>query len=127
MSGNKVALRTESGAIIPDVHLEDVVVIPGEARLIERDPLEVEPTAEAGATERLESARSPGEMIENPADQDKSDQTSPSKKITPTTGKLAKIGVGQYVAYDAEAVRTKTVKVGKVTTVNRAQSEVVIH
>ena len=89
--GNKVSLKTESGATIPDVHLEDVIVIPAGARMIERNPLDIEDTEEAALEERLESRRSPGEMIDHPADQDKSDQTSPSKKITPLTGKLAKI------------------------------------
>ena len=115
--GNRAKLRREDGTEVPEAHLEDIVVVPGTAKLLERDALDLE------APEPVEENRSLGQMIEAP---DPPEQAQKGKGKGRGLGKLDKLAVGLYVAYDP-AVGKKTCRVGRITAIMKAEAEVAVH
>ena len=61
--GNKCKLRLQDGRVLRDVHLEDVLKVPDNARNLEKDPLVFEDDDSLDFTS--DPKRSPGMMIED--------------------------------------------------------------
>jgi hypothetical protein len=118
--GNKVHLRRSDGVLIQDAHLEDVLVVPDDARQLEtRVPLEFEAPAVVQGDDGLDARRSIGQMWEGV-------DLLPTDEQVRRTGKLDKIVVGHHVAYALEQPG-KVCAVGRVHTVTRASAEIVLH
>ena len=117
--GNRARLRRLDGTIVEEAHLEDVVVVPEEATNIERTPLEFQ---EGGGDPDREDdrRRSPGQMMSE------SSPEAESSELRRRGGKLDKLSVGQYVAYDA-GLPGKVCKIGRVVAIIRAEAEVAVH
>ena len=62
--GNKCTLRSKDGRKLTDIHLENVMLVPENARNLEKEPLVFEEDNEV-ALDTVEERRSPGEMLED--------------------------------------------------------------
>ena len=110
IKGNKLTLRRPDSTEV-EGHLEDCVLLPKDARQLEgREPVEFEDEAEPS---REPVVPSPGQMMEE-ARNDKEQDIGPvplhKKQLD---GKLAKLGVGQFVAYCSSRPKLKKCKWGK--------------
>ena len=128
--GNKAVLRKPDGSRIEDAHLEDMVLVPATARLLEPEPLtltsgnEHERDAETARRSLGEIAEA-REEVRTQRQEDLKGGTLRGKEF----GKLDKLTAGQYVAYTAEVNKPKDnpVSVGRITALLRPESVAVVH
>jgi len=117
VQGNKATLRRADGTLLTYAHMEDMIVVPPDARCLEsREVLEFDP-GEAEFGESLLARRSIGQMWEG------LDTQLPTDDGVKRAGKLDKLTVGQHVAYALE-LPGKVCSVGRVHTITRAAAEV---
>ena len=97
--GNKVDAKLKNGEIIKDVHLENLLLVPRNARNLEVDDLVFDEVDESITPSR----RSPGMMIEDQGKEVK----EVADMIRRKPGKLEDIRInpGNYVAYDKNETR----------------------
>ena len=125
--GNKCCLKTKDGTILKDIHLEDVMLVPENARNLEKGDIEFLDEGEPVALDSIDLRRSPGMMLE---DKGKSVEAQAKmisegrKKISP--GKLDRVNIGNFVVY-ALADKAEEVTVGKITSISRSEQTVVVH
>ena len=90
--GNKCSLRAKDGTVMKDIHLEDAILVPENARNLEKAPLEFQDDDDFLLLDSADVRRSPGQMIE---DQGRSVEAQAKsfaearKKVSP--GKLDRI------------------------------------
>jgi hypothetical protein len=87
---------------VKNVHLENVVVVPENARNLETEPLHFEDEDDPLVVQDIDRVRSPGMMVE---DQGRAVEEQSSRlKMSP--GKLEKVIVGGFVAFGTGRLRT---------------------
>ena len=128
--GNKCTLRKQDGKKLTDIHLEDVILVPENARNLEKDPLIFDEDNEKEVLlDSVDERRSPGEMLEDRGNRVK-EQTEAfekeEKRKTLSPGKLEKLQTGNFVVYLLPG-RVKECTVSKVTAISRAKAVVVVH
>ena len=99
--GNKCTLKTKDGTVLKDIHLEDVLQVPENARNLEKEPLHFEDEDEKFLyLDNIDTRRSPGMMLE---DRGKSVEAHAQQfkeaRRSVSTGKLDKIQSGNFVVY----------------------------
>ena len=119
-SGNKLTLRRESDGVRRAAHVEDVIVLPAEAVLLEHRPpikFDEEPVLlRPGAAPR----RSVGQMLSADPDDDGAED-----RLVKNTGKLDKLALGHHVAYDyALATRPQPKSAGRACGVGQVKNVV---
>ena len=99
-----------------EMHLEDIILVPRTARLLEREPLEFELTEDTPNIRMAQEARrSLGQMAEE------------ANLHEPGPGKLDKIKIGALVAYNIGVPPPARVcRLGKVVTAFRTESAITI-
>ena len=123
-SGNKLTLRREDGSLLEDVHAENVVLVPETMKDLERHPLVFRDAPDDPDRE------SPGQKLEAVARGDGLDWTHATVRRDNELGILDKISVGVYVAYSVhedKRAAPRQYRIGRVTTVGRAEMLVVCH
>ena len=89
-----MTVRRTDGTLVKDVHAENVVVVPDSVRDLERRELNFENEDDPLIIHDIDRKRSPGQMIE-----DDGEEVRRQEKAVPTTGRMDKVQVGGYVAY----------------------------
>jgi len=118
--GNKCKVRKADGTILPDVHLEDALLVPDNLQSLEKKPLEFE---EEELT--VEDRRSPGMMLEDDGKQVEAHNKT-FNKTGMKPGKLAQIHSGNIIAYKV-AGKVKVVTVGKIQSTSLPDGTAVVH
>ena len=125
--GNKCTVKDKNGMKLEQIHLEDVMLVPENARNLEKEPLIFEEEDDL-LLDDVNRRRSPGEMLEDEGrrleEHMRVFDENKRKKLSP--GKLEKLQTGNFVAY-LKADRVKVVAVGKVTAISRAEQNVILH
>ena len=62
--GNKATLKAKDGRILKDIHLEDVLLVPENARSLEKEPLQIE-EEDSTFLDDINVRRSPGQMLDD--------------------------------------------------------------
>ena len=101
--GNKCSLRAKDGTILRDVHIENVMLVPENARNFEKSPIEFPPEEEI-ALDSLEERRSPGMMLEDQGErvQARAKMHGEAARKGASPGKLDRIHTGNFVVYAVE-------------------------
>ena len=92
--GNKCTIRRDDGTIVPNVHAEDVLIVPEATKDIEHPNGPVTFEAEDDAVLDIDLRRSPGQMIED-------EGRALAERVPPDVkpGKLERVQIGGMVAY----------------------------
>ena len=125
--GNKCTLKTRDGTTLENIHLEDCILVPENARNLEKEPLVFEEDDEGVLIDDIETRRSPGMMIEDSGKRVEAHAkalTSAKKRISP--GKLSRLQTGNFLAY-AKTGKQKVVCIGKVIAISSAEENVIVH
>ena len=83
--------KVKDGAVFKDIHLEDVLAVPENARNYEKSPLQLEDDPLEVDVESLDQKRSPGMMLEDKERREKDKKDKAGKPISP-----GKAGTGPY-------------------------------
>ena len=114
-----------------NIHLEDVILVPENARNLEKDPLVFEEEDTTLMLDSTEVRRSPGMMIEDQgkaveAQAELFGQAKKKAKEGSSPEKLKHVQTGNFVVY-LLVDKSKQVTVGKVTAVSRQEQTVIVH
>ena len=101
-----------------DIDLEDVLLVPEQARNLEKEPLEFHEDDHTIDIDRLDTKRSPGMMLEDQG------RTVEAQERRMKPGKLEKLHTGSHIVY-TEPGQPKICRIGKILPISRAEATVI--
>ena len=117
--GNKATIRRSDGTKAENIHFEDMMIIPENAKSLEKEPWVFLDDEDELTLDDIDIRRSPGTMLEDGGGK----VAEHAKKMKP--GRLEGLNTGNYIAY-VLAGQTKKCAIGKILAVSRAEATVVI-
>ena len=131
---NKCQVRLQDDRVLLGIHFEDVLLVPENARNLEKQPLDF--VAEDAVYLNSDPKWSPGMMLEDQGEQlrgltEVQEETAKHLRMNP--GKMEKLVTGMSIVYIVEARlldprgKPKACSVGKVLNVSRAEASIVVH